>query len=218
MLAAVLIKSKVIFNTEQYKQPLHSSPLGKQLVTLSCKQALADTAKKLTIHQYVNNDNRAEKSLQVSLVNEALIDESVDNDHWTEQVEILEITRNNILYLYQDVIKTRSFAFDENPATPSLWLSNIAGNLQFIDHSLISNKTEKTGSDQVLASMDGVVAEILVNEGDHVVSGDVIAIIEAMKMEHLLKASIDGCIEKILTATGNQVKARQLLVQLEQSN
>ena len=37
-------------------------------------------------------------------------------------------------------------------------------------------------------------------------------------MEHQLKASVDGCVDKVLTSTGNQVKARQLLVQLKQSN
>jgi len=59
---------------------------------------------------------------------------------------------------------------------------------------------------------------VLVKEGEQVVCGDVIAIIEAMKMEHLLKASVDGRVEKVLTTTGNQVKARQLLVQLQQSS
>ncbi|MCL1125718.1 biotin/lipoyl-binding protein [Shewanella surugensis] len=64
--------------------------------------------------------------------------------------------------------------------------------------------------------MDGVVVDVLVKEGDPVACGDVIAIIDAMKMEHMLKSSIDGHVEKVLTTTGNQVKAQQLLVQLKQ--
>jgi len=90
---------------------------------------------------------------------------------------------------------------------PSLWLNNLNGNLQLFDRSLTSNKTQQKGSNQILASMDGVVVDVLVNAGDKVASGEGIAIIEAMKMEHLLKASVDGRVEKVLTTTGNQVKA-----------
>jgi len=232
LLAAVLFKSKESTSTEvnsqqsiqQQLQSLHTSFLGQQLITLSCEQSTDVEAKKLVISQPLNKEsteNKAQKILQVSSLNQGQNADALGkttSTPVTEQLEIIELTVKKIRYLYQGVIKTRSFAFDNNPASPSLWLSNVAGNLQFIDRSLSSNKAEQAGSEQVLASMDGVVVDVLVKEGEQVVCGDVIAIIEAMKMEHLLKASVDGRVEKVLTTTGNQVKARQLLVQLQQSS
>ena len=225
LLAAVLFKSKTNIDTDkssqQQFQPLHTSYLGQQLITLSCEQSTAVEAKKLVISQALKEESKENKSqqvLQVTSLNQKQESGALANDNTVEQLEIIELTVNKIRYLYQGVIKTRSFVFDDNPTSPSLWLSNVAGNLQFFDRSLSSNKAEQAGSEQVIASMDGVVVDVLVKEGEQVVCGDVIAIIEAMKMEHLLKASVDGRVEKVLTATGNQVKARQLLVQLQQSS
>jgi len=231
LLAAVLIKSKTSIYTDrsaqqiiqQKLQPLHTSFIGQQLITLSCDQSAEVEAKKFVISQPLNKESNSQKTLHVASLNQtqendALVKTTAPATKQLEVIELIELTMNKIRYSYQGVIKSRNFAFDENPASPSLWLSNIAGNLQFVDRSLTSNKVEQAGSDQVIASMDGVVVDVLVKEGEQVVRGDVIAIIEAMKMEHLLKASVDGCVEKILTTTGNQVKARQLLVQLQQSS
>ena len=52
-------------------------------------------------------------------------------------------------------------------------------------------------------------------EGDAVTRGQTIAVIEAMKMEHPLKADVDGTIQAIHTELGSQVKGRQLLVEIQ---
>jgi geranyl-CoA carboxylase alpha subunit len=217
LLAVVLLKSKSANDSANKTQAFHSSFIGKQLIRLSCEALTDDSTKTLTVSQLASNDNRENNIWQVTS-QEVIKESMVKDDCWTEQLEIVELSNNEIRYLYQGVIKTRAYTFDCQPESPSLWLSNLAGNLQFVNKTLVSNKTDKIGSDQVLASMDGVVVDVLVKEGAKVVSGEVIAIIEAMKMEHVLKASVDGCVEKILTATGNQVKARQLLVQLKESS
>ena len=174
----------------------------------------------MLFNQPVSTKNEDKKIVQVSslLSSQDLEAKNNGSDINNEQLEIIDLTENKIRYLYQGVIKSRSFTVNQRSETSSLWLSSIAGNLQFFDHSLSSNKSEKVGSDQVTASMDGLVVEVLVNEGDQVNSGDVVAIIEAMKMEHLLKASVSGHVEKVLTTAGTQVKSRQLLVQLKQSS
>jgi len=217
LLATVLIKYRAQTQSKKEGQSLQTSSVGEQLVTLRCEQATSGEAQKLALHQLVDNNDRTKKVLQVSWRNKTQQESNSDDINHCEQLEIIELNKNDIRYLYQGVMKSRTFAFDDSPATPSLWLNSLAGNLQFINHSLLSKKTEKEGSNKILASMDGVIVDVLVKEGEQVVCGDVIAIIEAMKMEHLLKASIDGLVDKVLTATGNQVKARQLLVQLQQS-
>jgi len=63
--------------------------------------------------------------------------------------------------------------------------------------------------------MDGAVVTITVKEGDAVTRGQTVAVIEAMKMEHPLKADVDGTIQAIHTELGSQVKGRQLLVEIQ---
>jgi geranyl-CoA carboxylase alpha subunit len=70
------------------------------------------------------------------------------------------------------------------------------------------------GSGEVKASMDGAIVAVLVSPGDVVEQGQPLVILEAMKMEHPLKAGIAGTVEAVNVAVGDQVKARQLLAQV----
>ncbi|MDT4886999.1 2-oxoglutarate carboxylase large subunit [compost metagenome] len=63
--------------------------------------------------------------------------------------------------------------------------------------------------------MDGAIVEVLVAEGGRVSKGQLLVVLEAMKMEHPLKASIDGVVRRIGVSCGDQVKNRQLLVEIE---
>lgn len=53
-------------------------------------------------------------------------------------------------------------------------------------------KYEAGGAKRVLTPMPGKVAKFLVPEGTHVVKGQNVLIVEAMKMEHLVKSPCDG--------------------------
>jgi geranyl-CoA carboxylase alpha subunit len=60
--------------------------------------------------------------------------------------------------------------------------------------------------------MDGAIIGVEVKVGQRVEKGDVVAVLEAMKMEHSLKADVDGLIESVTVVAGAQVKGKQLLV------
>jgi len=62
--------------------------------------------------------------------------------------------------------------------------------------------------------MPGQVLKVLVDPGQKVVRGDPLVILEAMKMEHTLRASVDGTVEKILVAQGDVVGPGQVLVRI----
>lgn len=68
---------------------------------------------------------------------------------------------------------------------------------------------------EVNAPMPGLVLEILVKEGDKVHKGDNLIILEAMKMENIIKADGEAAIKKIAINPGDKVQKNQLLIELE---
>ena len=69
---------------------------------------------------------------------------------------------------------------------------------------------EQSGSLQ--APMPGRVVEVVSGEGDEVEKGEVLVVMEAMKMEHGLRAPHSGKVVSVLAAPGEQVAGGQVLV------
>ena len=113
-------------------------------------------------------------------------------------------------------MKTATFSINRNGEVPELWLASHRGNLRFTDQTFMVTKDSKAGSSQILASMDGVVVDLLVEQGQTIKCGDVLIVVEAMKMEHPLRAGMDGIVGNINAQPGDQVKGRQLLIELEE--
>ncbi|MCD2178306.1 hypothetical protein LQK83_10715 [Rhizobium sp. C1] len=63
--------------------------------------------------------------------------------------------------------------------------------------------------------MTGVVRLVEVKPGDEVKAGDRLLVMEAMKMEHTLKAPRDGVVEAVLVAEGGQAEGGAVLVKLK---
>jgi propionyl-CoA carboxylase alpha chain len=68
---------------------------------------------------------------------------------------------------------------------------------------------------QVLSPMPGLVVSVAVKPGDTVREGDEIAVIEAMKMQNVLRAKSAGVVDKVHVASGHSVGNRQLLVEFK---
>ncbi len=66
----------------------------------------------------------------------------------------------------------------------------------------------------ITAPLAGSVARILVAEGDEVTAGQVVVVLEAMKMETEINAPSDGKVSAILVAVGDAVQGGQALVDL----
>jgi acetyl/propionyl-CoA carboxylase alpha subunit len=62
------------------------------------------------------------------------------------------------------------------------------------------------------APMPGLVVEIAVTEGQQVKQGDKLVVLEAMKMENILKAPGDVTIRKVNVTKGNTVEKNEVLV------
>jgi 3-methylcrotonyl-CoA carboxylase alpha subunit len=71
------------------------------------------------------------------------------------------------------------------------------------------------GSDTVLASMPGVVAEVKVSPGDEVEIGQTVVVLESMKLFSSLQAEIAGTVADVLCRSGETVRAGKRLVRIE---
>jgi biotin carboxyl carrier protein len=67
----------------------------------------------------------------------------------------------------------------------------------------------------IMAPMPGLVLQVMAKEGEQVTAGQPILILEAMKMENVIKAAADGVIAKISVSKGAAVEKGQLLVKME---
>ena len=62
--------------------------------------------------------------------------------------------------------------------------------------------------------MPGLVLKVLVNEGQEFKKGDNLLVLEAMKMENILKAPVDGTVKGIKIKAGDKVEKNEVLLLL----
>ena len=68
---------------------------------------------------------------------------------------------------------------------------------------------------RIVAPVSGVVRAVGVAAGQQIKAGDMVAMVEAMKMENALHAAIDGVVTAIHVTAGAQVAAGQLIAEIE---
>ncbi len=74
---------------------------------------------------------------------------------------------------------------------------------------------DEGGAGAVMSPMPGKIIQVSVAAGDVVANGDTLIVMEAMKMEHTLTASVDGTVEDVFFETGDQVEEGVLLIRLQ---
>lgn len=65
----------------------------------------------------------------------------------------------------------------------------------------------------IKAPMPGLILDLKVKEGDEVKKGDVVLILEAMKMENIIKAPGDGKVKSVKVNLKDSVEKNQVLIQ-----
>ena len=131
----------------------------------------------------------------------------------TCKLDVLLAEGHRCDYLTKGIRRSAAFAFSAN----QLFLDDGSGHFCIEDHThLPAAVAAAAGGGDVRASMDGAIVSVLVNEGDRVEAGQTLVILEAMKMEHPLKAGMPGVVSHIATQVGEQVKSQQLLASVSE--
>jgi acetyl-CoA/propionyl-CoA carboxylase biotin carboxyl carrier protein len=63
--------------------------------------------------------------------------------------------------------------------------------------------------------MQGTILQVLVEEGQEITAGDVVCILEAMKMENHIAATQDGVVSRVAVNAGDIVQTGQTLVAID---
>jgi len=80
-----------------------------------------------------------------------------------------------------------------------------------------SSADQGPGDGRIRAPMHGKLLSVLVSEGEAVVKGQRLAVIEAMKMEHALVAPCDGVVGAVAAATGAQLAEGDQILSIDPS-
>ena len=93
------------------------------------------------------------------------------------------------------------------------WYVDIpAGSLNFVEKSRFPEPDSADVEGGLTAPMPGKILAINISEGDSVETGQLLVLMEAMKMEHQIVAAFDGSVSEVRVAVGDQVDNGELLV------
>jgi propionyl-CoA carboxylase alpha chain len=95
-------------------------------------------------------------------------------------------------------IETRAYVFTEREAAYA---------------RLMPVKEVADSGKQVKCPMPGLVVSIAVKEGQEVKAGETVAVVEAMKMENVLRAEIDGTVKKVHAAPGDSLAVDAVILE-----
>jgi len=105
---------------------------------------------------------------------------------------------------------TKSFALKINGKVYSVTLKD---KFDLLLEKMGMNNGSSGKANHVKAPMPGLIIDLRVKEGDTVMPGDALLILEAMKMENMIKASAQSIVKSVKVKKGDSVKKNQVLIE-----
>ena len=107
-------------------------------------------------------------------------------------------------------VAEKSFQIKVNQTIYNL---NVKDKYDELLHQLGLDKAMVTKVSNIKAPMPGLVLNILVEDGQEIKKGDALIVLEAMKMENILKSPTDGKVKKVAVKKGVAVEKGQILIE-----
>jgi propionyl-CoA carboxylase alpha chain len=89
------------------------------------------------------------------------------------------------------------------------------GSFSFVPVPTFVDPAEAVAEGSLLAPMPAAVVDVPVTEGQQVARGDVVVVLEAMKMQHTITAPTDGVVARLSVSPGAQVESGAVLAVVE---
>ena len=110
-------------------------------------------------------------------------------------------------------LKVMGIAYDITPGV-SAYAAAAAGRAQeFMAH--MPEKSDSTSDKALVCPMPGVLISVNVEEGQAVKAGEALAVVEAMKMENILRAEKDATVSAVLVAQGDKLAVDDIILEFE---
>ncbi|WP_315582736.1 biotin carboxylase N-terminal domain-containing protein [Actinomyces viscosus] len=195
--------------------PLHAEVLGRPVFTTP------DESGRLTVTtRWIENEvlpDLADDAAPSSTEGSPAASEAVTNPR-TRSSYIIELNGRRMQLTLPDGIlapsnPARGFSPRSNRAQP---LRGRSGGATRSARGSASGETEAAGSEPgvIAAPMQAIVTRICVEPGQRVCQGDLLVVLESMKMENYVHALNDGTISEIPVSAGRTVSAGDVLVRM----
>ena len=130
------------------------------------------------------------------------------------------ISDRKIHLIYENKsLEAELISIDKETKTILIKLGNKISSLQLKDRfdllleQMGMNDITSQTLKEIKAPMPGLILDLKVKSGDEVKKGDVILILEAMKMENILKSPGDGIVKAVKVSLNQSVEKNQVLIQ-----
>ncbi len=162
----------------------------------------------------INNDKAKNDAYEVKVLGKELFlnDELFDWDISKIKDNYYHILKDNKSYTLEVV------EVDMDKKTIGLKINNehfhlsVKSKLDLLLDKLGMSANNAAKLQELKAPMPGLILKIMVTEGQEVKKGDSIMILEAMKMENIIKSPGEGLVQSIVAKEGDSVEKNTLLV------
>ncbi|MDR7253280.1 propionyl-CoA carboxylase alpha chain [Nocardioides sp. BE266] len=114
--------------------------------------------------------------------------------------------------------ETRGQRYADHPGGPrEVWVDGPAMSARLREVPRFTDPADAVASGSLLAPMPGTVVKVLVEADREVAAGDVVLVLEAMKMQHTVTAPHDGTVTEINVEPGAQVASGEVLAVVEEA-